>query len=438
MQVSAGRPTETDVPRRPRTRRNCNRNCNRATPSCRKKASGLGAPICLSEAPHTLSCMSKRKNPPLPVVVSVWAKSAGRCCMCGEPQLVSSLTDVTVTIGEVAHQAGATEGEKSPRSDAAVPFTDRDKEENLMLLCHGCHRKIDSAVGQQIYTVEVLRGIKEQHEGMVAAVTDFRTENRTLVIATRSTVRGQAVGASQREIAFALVESRRAPHSVGNLTYRVDIDLTDQVSEDWVWQRGMRQIDAAAARIGTDVADGRVDHLSVFALAPIPLLVYLGHKLGDKWTVDVFRRTRDNTERSWCWGETEVHAPTFVHELPDAPRATEVVVAVEVTAPVKPQRLPAPVADLPVIRIRPEFVAPGPDLLGSRIAVDSFAKGWRSLLAQLEREMPGVKRLHVAAAVPTTAAVAIGRFHRPYVDPALVLYELAEDHTYTDALEIGA
>ena len=381
----------------------------------------------------------KRKDPPQRVVVSVWAKAAGRCCMCGEPQLVSDLGAVTVTIGEVAHQAGATEGPKSPRGDASVPFSDRDKEENLMLLCHGCHRKIDDTAGQDIYTVEVLQGIKAQHEAMVAALTDFRTENRTLVIATRSTVRDKPAGASPREIAYALAESRRAAHTLGNLTYRIDIDLTDPVTDEWVWKRGMQQIDKAVARIGTDVADGTVDHLSVFALAPIPLLAYLGHKLGDKQTVDVFRQSRDHTDRAWCWGEPGDGFPDFVYEVADIPAsAEEMVVAVEVTAPVQLVRLPESVAGLPVARLRPADGAPHPDMIGSRAALDAFARAWRGLLAVVERDAPGVKRLHVVAAVPAPAAIALGRFHRVYADPALVMYELGDDCRYTAALEIPA
>ena len=379
---------------------------------------------------------SKRKDPPQRVVVSLWAKAAGRCCMCGEPQLVSSLAKVTVTIGEVAHQAGATDGPKSPRGDAAVAFSNRDSEENLMLLCHGCHRKIDDTAGQGLYTVEVLQGIKAQHEAMVAALTDFRTENRTLVVVTRSTVRGKAAGASPREIAYALVESRRTPHTLGNLTYRVEIDLTDPVTDEWVWRRGMSRIDTAVARIGTDVADDKVDHLSVFALAPIPLLAYLGHRLCDKQTVDVFRQSREHTDRAWCWGEGTENVPEFVFELPDT-SGDEIVVAVEVTAPVKVSRLPDAVATLPAGRLHLHSSAPGPDILGSRQALDAFARTWRQLLAAVERDLPELARLHVVAAVPAPAAVAIGRFHRAYADPPLVMYEFGEDGRYTPALEIG-
>lgn len=394
----------------------------------------------LSDASNRVRTMSVRKQPKTATLVSVWAKSAGRCCMCGEPQLNSALGEVTVTIGEVAHQVGATAGSKSPRGKADVPLNVRGAEENLMLLCHGCHRKVDSSSGESVYTVDVLRGIKAQHEAMVAAVTDFRTENRTLVISTRSTVRDRPVRASPSEIAYALVESRRAPYVRGNLAYRVEIDLTDSVREEWGWKRGMKRIDEAMDLVGRDIADGSVDHLSVFALAPIPLLAYFGHKLSDKGTVAIFRRTRRQTDRAWCWdGHSGDPAPTFDIEVPNqAGGFEELVVLLGLTAPVRLSRLPLQLAHVPVAQIGPNNMSPNPDILETRESVDAFAASWREFLAQLEDVFPNVRRLHVVAAVPAPAAVALGRFHRSGIDPTLIMYERHDDSSYSAVLEIPA
>jgi len=44
----------------------------------------------------------------------------------------------------------------------------------------------------------------------------------------------------------------------------------------------------------------QVQHYSVFALAPIPILVCLGRELGNKLHIDLFQRQRDH---SWKWQE---------------------------------------------------------------------------------------------------------------------------------------
>lgn len=161
--------------------------------------------------------------------------------------------------------------------------------------------------------------------------------------------------------------------------------------------------------------------------------------LGDKWAVDVFRRSREQTDRAWCWGTDATDAPAFMHELPDQPIAgNEIVVAVDVTGPVRVDRLPEHVAGLPVARLHPEGSPTGDAILRSPAAVDAFSAAWRGLLSALESDFPDVRQLHVAAAVPVPAAIAIGRFHRTYMDPTLVMYELGDDKRYTKALEIPA
>ncbi len=58
-----------------------------------------------------------------------------------------------------------------------------------------------------------------------------------------------------------------------------------------------------------DTCDGRLENLSddygeelklsVSAIAPMPLLMYLGSKLSDKSQVDLFQRQRD--PETWTW-----------------------------------------------------------------------------------------------------------------------------------------
>ena len=69
----------------------------------------------------------------------VWAKAAGRCCVCGASLLDASLQEVTVPIGEVAYRVGATDGPKSPRGESDTPVEARNSEADLMLLCDSCH-----------------------------------------------------------------------------------------------------------------------------------------------------------------------------------------------------------------------------------------------------------------------------------------------------------
>ena len=357
--------------------------------------------------------------------------------MCSNALLDNEWGEAAVSIGEIAHNVGATDGKRSPRGDSPIPLAERNHLENLILLCHACHRKIDAEENRGVYTVESLRGIKKVHEDMVAAATDFASLHRTLIVVTDATVRGAPVKASHRQIATALMAVRRAPYSVDGRQVRVEVDLRDSETEQWVWDRGKQRIDEAVARIRADTDPGPVDHVSIFAVAPIPLMVYLGHVLDDKIGVDVYRRARGDSDQVWCWPTESADPPVFETSVKrvDAD-ALDAVVLISVSGTVSHERIPVELSTLPLIDLHPSGIKPSLDLLDSLEAVISFGRAWRQLLGMVEHDLPRVTRLHVFAAVPVPAAVSIGRYRSRSANPNLVIYQRATNDTYTPAVEI--
>jgi hypothetical protein len=60
----------------------------------------------------------------------------------------------------------------------------------------------------------------------------------------------------------------------------------------------------------------------------------------------------------------------------------------------------------------------------------------RQLLSELEASHKNLRRVHIMAAAPVSAAVTIGRVHDANVHPALVVYDRT-DGRYIPALEIS-
>ena len=56
--------------------------------------------------------------------------------------------------------------------------------------------------------------------------------------------------------------------------------------------------------IVTDIESKKVKHISIFALARIPLLVHLGNALGDKVAADLYQHHRDDPV-GWKWRQGE-------------------------------------------------------------------------------------------------------------------------------------
>jgi hypothetical protein len=92
-------------------------------------------------------------------------KSGNRCAFpgCASVLTVQESDDSTVILSNVAHIVA--QREDGPRGKFALPLNRRDEESNLMLLCPKHHKIIDNK--PQLYTVERLRGMKEDHEKLV-------------------------------------------------------------------------------------------------------------------------------------------------------------------------------------------------------------------------------------------------------------------------------
>lgn len=92
-------------------------------------------------------------------------KSGNRCAFPTCPTMLTTQEsdDSTVILSNVAHIVA--QREDGPRGKFSLPLERRDEESNLILLCPEHHKVIDSK--PQLYTVERLRGMKEEHEKLV-------------------------------------------------------------------------------------------------------------------------------------------------------------------------------------------------------------------------------------------------------------------------------
>jgi hypothetical protein len=93
---------------------------------------------------------------------------------------------------------------------------------------------------------------------------------------------------------------------------------------------------------------------------------------------------------------------------------------------------------MPVLELRPATLQPTPDLIDSRAALNAFGQTWRGALSLIEATFPKTRKIHLIAAVPTTAAVTLGRHHMREAQPDLVLYQRNDDDSYDAVLEITA
>lgn len=384
-----------------------------------------------------------RRDASEPERQKLWVKSGGRCAICGAYLLEGALTHFELFLGEGAHIVGAKNSEKSPRGIGELPEKDRGRADNLLLICADHHDEIDRELAAGVLTVERLLEIKRRHEEWIFRVTGLERNRSTVVLRMIGDVRGDPVEVSRPTASAAILASdERFPEFPLSFDYAgIEIDLRHLAAENApdspeYWRSAMATIDQVVVhKIKEGVRADAIRHLSVFAFARLPLLAYLGSKLDDTYEVSIYQRHRHPTE-TWEWPADEHAAVEFKIDRPDVVDGAEAVLILNVAGTINRGEMPTALAGLPVIEISAEGV-PGVDTVRTKADLAAFVQAVRRALSGLEQSGKSIRRLHVLAALPVSAAVALGRARDPHVHPELMMYERTAAGAYSEALVLS-
>lgn len=365
----------------------------------------------------------------------VWVAAGGRCTFCKEFLAVDQVTGQDVFTGQLAHIVGATDGKKSPRGKSDKTLKQRAQPDNLMLLCAGEHKVIDTPEHWSTYDQEQLRAFKKQHERDVLELTGLLRKPKTTVIRVAGDIRGQTVDFSKQAVVRALLGEQRFPDfSLHEDSENCEVDLRPYEGEDdsvgSYWELASLTLKKRLRPLKSHLKTKQIDHVSVFALARIPILIQLGVLLDDVTNVTVHNRRRDE---GWGWYAT---GPTenLTFSVTGVAGEGDPVVSFSVSGPVDIDALPAELHGKPRYDVRAEGVGLSPTILRSADDLAALVDTWRTLLALLEakhRNQP----ISLVVAVCAAGAVEIGRAHMTGAHPPLRVYDRVNG-TYALALEV--
>lgn len=367
---------------------------------------------------------------------ALWARTAGRCTICNRRLLGDHRTYLhSVLLAELAHNIGATDGAGSPRRRDNDGIDDTEAEENLLLLCHDCHKIVDDPDHIDFFPPEKLRQIKESFERRIEMVTESGGLTRTAALRLGCTIRGSLAMASQRDIAetllavnyLGLVETRRS----GDFTCRI----SGSAGGRGFWDAAQQSIDDAMAQVRQAVETGDVEHISVFAIAPVPLLVYLGWHLDDKTPTRLFQKHRDQFA-GWTWSDQSEPIEFEVISSDGDTSAEHVVLVGALTSEVNRNVFTDALEGRPFIEVRPIGEGPGPTLLSHEQSLVNFGEQWRVALATAEARFPNARRWHLVASAPVSASIEMGRAFVRDIHPPVTVYE-RNDEGYEAVLVVN-
>jgi SMODS-associated and fused to various effectors sensor domain len=373
----------------------------------------------------------KGRGIPCGTQAMLYAVAAGRCEFrgCNKFLLQHHLTLKDGNFAQMAHiyafsQAG-------PRGDARKRPDNPHGLANLMLLCPECHKQVD--VAPTDFPVDLLKEYKCEHEDRIRHVGALRQDHRTVVLQLKSKIGGEAV-----EIPLTDVSRSVAPRWPMD-RHGIVIDLTKiDDTHDRFTELAAAEIRKKVDRLyepGMEV--DQVRHISLFALAPMPLLMYLGHCLSNKISVELHQRHRDT--KDWLWKADGLPVEYDERLLRQGTDPSRVALVLSLSGTIGLARLPANVdATFTVFELTLADRNPNPDFLRRRDDLVAFATIYRRMFSNIEQVCPSATEVHLFPAVPAPVAVACGHEILKKTQPTLIVYDYDKAKGgFTEAMRIG-
>jgi 5-methylcytosine-specific restriction endonuclease McrA len=359
----------------------------------------------------------RARQVPVRTRLFLFVRAGGRCEFdgCNRYLLEHHLTKTEGNFTQMAHIWAFSE--RGPRARRRPAGKLVHALSNLILLCPQCHKLVDDDPDQ--WPAAVLRKHKKAHEDRVFMLTETKPDRHTVAVALTARIGGKAVSISLPEMQAAV-----APRYLGQRDV-VHIDLTtipDEVSEHY-WQTGAETIRSRTRNLYEQTFEhGPVRHVSVFALGPIPLLVYLGSCLSDKVPLTLYQRHRGS--ESWKWKQKgEIVNYNFRNVRPGSDPAS-VALLLSLSGRIREDDLPDEIdARFSVYEITLAGIQPTPSFLNREESLRAFRDAFLDAMRSLVASHANLTRLHLFPAAPAPVAVAIGRDLMPKRDPAVLVYD---------------
>lgn len=353
----------------------------------------------------------------------LWAQAGGRCEYegCNKILYRDLLTQTPENNAYIAHIIA--ESPNGPRGDKVLSKQLAKDISNIMLMCDTHHRLIDKEQVDE-HPVERLRQMKAKHEQRIERQTSLSEEKRSLIVTY-----GANIARFSPSLNYNLLKNAIAPTHYPSEERAIDLGLKSEYDEKdtLYWQT---EADTLERNVRFKISDRiksrdeKVSHISLFALAPMPLLVKLGTLLPDMYNIEVYQKIRE--PNSWLWQEPlrGIVDNPFILNTPSK-HTGKAVLVIALSAPIT-ERIKKFYNNEEICMWEITMDSPQLDFLKYRKQLEYFRDMVRDVFKDIKQNYPN-HELHVHMAVPNSCAIEFGRVWMHKVDADLVLYDTFND-----------
>lgn len=376
--------------------------------------------------------MKSDRNREIPVKIerSLWGISAGRCEFegCNYFLGINPITMETGNYGEKAHIEAVSNG--GARYREVMDVAELNSTDNLMLMCAKCHKTIDD--NPDMYPVERLQEMKRNHENRVYWLTEFDKVQKSYMVGYFANISDYQPEFDNAHFCRALVSDKKIPSErYIKLIGSNNMLFNDGTKEFYFVQEGI--IEQGIERVVKQCIHEN-ESVSIFALAPIPLLMKLGEKLSDIANISVFQCHRK--EDKWSWERDNKDTVTYIIESPKQINQKKVALNISLSADIIDSRIRNVVGEMPTYKITIE--KPNRGFVTNKAIVDEYIKTFRNCLEQIKSDNPDIEEILVFPAMPNSLAIRTGMDYMPKCDPQLIIFDqIEQSKNFIETIKIG-
>lgn len=334
---------------------------------------------------------------------------------CQKNLLEHKISRLKTNLGEQAHIVAYNEG--GPRGTDEDRPLDINEVNNLMLLCGDCHKVIDDH--KEMHSIKLLREYKKQHEIAIADALRGISSNyqRTQIVVFEVPISGKLSQIPDEHCYQAI-----RPNYPTDKILRLSInDLSNIFDEKDIYKiLGERIKDWVSIELSNSRSN--IPHYSVFALAPIPMLILFGNLLGRFTSCDFYNR--QHIKDNWSWVEDAPVVNFNWHLVQAGSQSCNVALMVHTSGVNAVDSLPSEIDDtFSVYEICPLDELASKNAMQNRKSLENFKNCYEDFRRALNQQHKNLQKISLFPAVSPSVALMLGRELISKIDPSLSVYD---------------
>ena len=364
--------------------------------------------------------MSRGRSPDEKARLLVWGRAAGRCqyTNCGkrlDQDLVSG--ELGKNFAYLAHNVASSPG--GVRGDPDLSHNLADDPDNIVLMCDVHHRVIDDAQNAGKYSIEAVRAMKLASERRIDRLLSNPAAPATHILRMSATVGDNETAIPWKDCIDAVVPTFTLADD-----RPIDIKLRGMEHRDSDPDYYPIEIENLRRRFERDIRGrfetAEMEHLAVFGIAPMPVLMELGRLLSDLRAARIYARHREPTP-SWRWPNDE--APLSFETVAGVSGPKAVALKLCISADITDDRVVRAMPDRNVSLWDVRSNRFGTSVLRNESDLGRFRKEVGRALDEIRRQHGSDVDLSIFPAVPAACAIELGRTWQPKAHPSLSIYD---------------